>query len=98
MYLAYAVSAVLAVLFWLIPIVRHLNFYVELTTSRLIVRDGIFGQKTTELSLAEIVSIELGRARTISIGRKSGEVIRLPAMPRVKRLLAELRAAAPSGS
>jgi membrane protein YdbS with pleckstrin-like domain len=94
LYSAYAVCAVLALLFWLVPTIRHLNFYVELTTSRLIVRDGIFGQKTTELAIADIDSIELGRGRTIKIGRKSAEAVVLERMPKAKLLTTELRSLA----
>ena len=94
LYSAYAVCAVLALVFWLVPTIRHLNFYVELTTSRLIVRDGIFGQKTTELAIADIVSVELGRGRTIKIGRKSAEAVVLERMPKAKLLSAELRSLA----
>ena len=94
LYSAYAACAVLALVFWLVPTVRHLNFYVELTTSRLIVRDGIFGQKTTELAIADIVSVELGRGRTIKIGRKSAEAVVLERMPKAKLLSSELRSLA----
>jgi membrane protein YdbS with pleckstrin-like domain len=94
LYSAYAASAVLALVFWLVPTIRHLNFYVELTTSRLIVRDGIFGQKTTEIAIADIVSVELGRGRTIKIGRKSAEAVVLERMPKAKLLSSELRSLA----
>lgn len=90
-YAAYSIASVLAVVFWLVPTIRHLNFYVELTTSRLIVRDGIFGQKTTELALADINSVELGRGRTIKLGRASGEPVVLERLPKAKLLATELR-------
>lgn len=98
LYSAYVVSAGLAIFFWLIPTIRHLNFYVELTTSRLIVRDGIFGQKTTEVAIAEINSVELGRGRKVTIGRRNGEPLVLERMPKAKLISEELRAAAPLGS
>ena len=98
LYSAYVVSAGLAIFFWLIPTIRHLNFYVELTTSRLIVRDGIFGQKTTEVAIAEINSVELGRGRKLTIGRRNGEPLVLERMPKAKLISEELRAAAPLGS
>lgn len=98
LYAAYVVSAVLALFFWLIPTVRHLNYYVELTTSRLIVRDGIFGQKTAEVSIAEINSVELGRGRKLTLGRRSGEPLVFERMPKAKMLAEELRALARLGS
>jgi membrane protein YdbS with pleckstrin-like domain len=98
LYSAYVVSAGLAIFFWLIPTIRHLNFYVELTTSRLIVRDGIFGQKTTEVAIAEINSVELGRGRKLTLGRRNGEPLVLERMPKAKLIAEELRAAAPLSS
>lgn len=90
-YVAYSAAGLLAFFGWLIPSIRHLNFYVELTTSRLIIRDGLFGQKSIELPLAEVSSIELGRGRELTIGRRTGEPIVLSAIPKSKALLAELR-------
>lgn len=91
LYVTYSLAAVVAVLFWLVPTIRHLNFYVELTTSRLIVRDGIFAQKTTEVALADISSLSLGRGRSVTIGRKAGEAIALESLPKAKLLVSELR-------
>jgi membrane protein YdbS with pleckstrin-like domain len=93
-YLCYSIAGVLAVVFWLIPSIRHLSFYVELTTSRLIVRDGIFGQKTIELSLSDITGIELGRGRVITISRREVEPLALQGLPKAKTFVAELRSAA----
>lgn len=94
LYLSYSISAALAVIFWLIPSVRHLGFYVELTSSRLIIRDGVFGQKTIELSLSDVTGAELGRGRVLRVSRREGEAIELAGLPKAKTLLAELRAAA----
>ena len=94
LYLAYSIAGVLAVLFWLIPSIRHLSFYVELTSSRLVIRDGIFGQKTIELALADVTSIELGRGRKITIGRRDAEPLVLEGIPATKTFVAELRSAA----
>lgn len=98
LYAAYLVSAVLALFFWLIPTIRHLNFYVEITTSRLIVRDGIFGQKTTEVAIAEINSVDLGRGRKLTLGRRNGEPLVLESMPKAKLIAEELRSLARLGS
>ena len=92
-YLVFGTSALLSVI-WLIAVVRHLNFYVELTTARIIFRDGIFGQKTIETSLSEVVSVELSKSKTLTIGRRSGEPLVIAKVPRAKVLLAEIRALA----
>lgn len=98
LYSAYVASALLALFFWLIPTIRHLNFYVELTTSRLIVRDGLFGQKTTEVAIAEINSVDLGRGRKLTLGRKNGETLVLERMPKAKLIAEELGSLARLGS
>ena len=92
-YVAYSIAAALAIFFWLIPLVRHLNFYVELTTSRLVVRDGIFAQKTVELSLSDITSVEVGRGRIITIVRRDGEPVTVKPVAGSKAFVSELRAA-----
>jgi membrane protein YdbS with pleckstrin-like domain len=93
-YVAYSIAVVLAVFFWLIPLVRHLNFYVELTTSRLVVRDGLFGQKSVEVSLGDISSVEIGRGRVIAISRRDAEPITIKPIASSKTFVKELRAAA----
>ena len=93
-YVAYSFAAILAIFFWLIPLVRHLNFYVELTSSRLIVRDGLFAQKTVELSLSDISSVDVGRGRIITIARRDGEPIVVKPIAGSKAFVSELRSAA----
>lgn len=89
-YTAFGLSGLLG-LFWLISMIRHLNFYVELTTARAIFRDGIFGQKTREISLADVVSLELGKSKTLTIGRRGAEPLVIANVPKAKALAAELR-------
>lgn len=91
LYVAYTVAGLLALFGWLIPVIRHLNFYIELTNSRLIIRDGLFGQKSVEVSLTDVTAVELGRGRELTISRRSGETIVLTAIPKAKTLVAELR-------
>lgn len=87
------VAAIGAVL-WLFSIVRHLIFYIELTTSRLIVRDGIFGQKSVEVSLGDVTAVEVGKGRTLNISRRTAEPIVLAKTPRAKTLAAEIKSLA----
>ena len=94
MYVAYSIAGVLAFFFWLIPLVRHLNFYVELTTSRLVVRDGLFAQKSVEVSLGDISSVEVGRGRVIEVLRRDAEPILIKPIASSKAFVKQLRAAA----
>ena len=91
---AFAVAALLAILFWLLPIIRHLNFYIELTTSRLIVRDGLFGQKTSEVAISNITSVDVGRGGKLTLGRRDAEPLVFDGLPRAKLLATELRSLA----
>jgi membrane protein YdbS with pleckstrin-like domain len=93
-YVAYSIAGVLAFFFWLIPLVRHLNFYVELTTSRLVVRDGLFAQKSVEVSLGDISSVEVDRGRVITVSRRDAEPILIKPIASSKTFVRELRAAA----
>ncbi|MEN9749897.1 MAG: hypothetical protein RL149_975 [Actinomycetota bacterium] len=91
LYMAYAAAGLLALFGWLIPVIRHLNFYIELTSSRLIIRDGLFGQKSVEVSLADVSALEIGRGRELTISRRSGEPLVISSIPKSKALVAELR-------
>lgn len=93
-YVAYSVAGLLTILFWLLPTIRHLNFYVELTSARLIVRDGLFGQKTSELAIADIASVDLARGGRLTLGRRDGEPLVFERIPKAKLLAAELRSLA----
>ncbi len=85
-----AVSALLVLLFWLIPVLRYLSAYVEVSTSGVLVRSGLMGQKRQEVSFSQVTAVELGRGRRIEIVTRDGEVIALPKLPRAKKLVAQL--------
>lgn len=62
-YLIYGCAAALALFGWLLPLLRYLSSWVEITTARTMSRSGLFGQHFEELSHAQVKRVEL-------VGRK----------------------------
>jgi len=81
-----------ALAFWLVPTIRHLSFYVDLTTSRITIRQGLFGGKTVDLAWAEIREITFAKGRKVVLQPSAGEPIELEGLPQPKKLAATLRA------
>ncbi|MFM6977896.1 MAG: hypothetical protein ACKOWR_04205 [Micrococcales bacterium] len=81
-----------AALLWLVPVIRHLSFYVDLTNARVTIRRGLFGGQTIDLAWGEISEITFAKGRKIVIQPRSGEAIELDGMPQPKKLAATLRA------
>jgi membrane protein YdbS with pleckstrin-like domain len=86
----YAVAGALAFAFWLIPLLRYLSAYVDIHTTRLVARSGLMGQHRSEASFNQITGVEIGRGRRILVHLIGGESIELPALPRSKKIVAEL--------
>jgi hypothetical protein len=80
-----------AILFWLVPVIRHLSFYVDVTTSRITIRRGIFGGQTLDLSWSQISEITYAKGRKILLQQRDGEAIELIGLPKPKKLAATLR-------
>ena len=80
-----------AILFWLVPVIRHLSFYVDVTTSRVTIRRGVFGGQTLDLSWSQISEITYAKGRKILLQQRDGEAIELIGLPKPKKLAATLR-------
>jgi hypothetical protein len=80
-----------AILFWLVPVIRHLSFFVDVTTSRITIRRGIFGGQTLDLSWSQISEITYAKGRKILLQQRDGEAIELIGLPKPKKLAATLR-------
>ena len=88
------VSAVVAVVFWLAPIIGHLSFYIDLTTSRVIVRRGLFGGNSFESSLIDLANVSVAKGRKFVIQQRGAEPIEISGLPRPKKLAATIRSLA----
>ena len=80
-------------LFWVIPVISYVSAWVDLTTARLVWREGWFGKSRQEVSVHEIVSIENLRGGAIRVGAKNGESISLKGFARPKQLAQAIREA-----
>lgn len=85
-------SGLFALAFWLVPTIRHLSFYLDITTSRITIRRGLFGGKSIDLAWAEIREITFAKGRKVVLQPHSGEAIELAGLAQPKKLAATLRA------
>jgi hypothetical protein len=95
--IAYSVALAIAVLGWLIPVLRHLAFYIDLTTTRLVIRRGLFGGQTVELAWNEISGVEQRRATIVLTSLKLNGPLELTKVAGAKALATQLRTAAAAG-
>ena len=89
--IAYSIALVIAIAFWLVPVIKHLSFYIDVTTTRLIIRRGLFGGKTVEIKLSDITAIEQRRSRVLIAANGIIDPIELSALPRPRAFVAQLR-------
>ena len=86
----YVGASVLIFFVWMVPLVRQLVAWVEVSTARLVWRDGLFGQKRREISWHEVSAVEYARGR-ISVVIHGQEPLVLKGLPKSKRLARELQ-------
>jgi hypothetical protein len=76
---------------WLIPVLRYLSAYVDIFTTRVLYRSGLMGQRRVEANFAQVTDVQLGDRRKIQLTVIGGEIVELPALPRAKKLVAEIQ-------
>ncbi|MEY4423746.1 MAG: hypothetical protein RLZZ258_849 [Actinomycetota bacterium] len=86
----YAILGAVAFLFWFVPVLRYLSTYLEVTTSRVIYRSGLMGQKRFEVSLGQIAQVELAKGRAFTIFTKDGRTETVVDMPKAKMIAVEI--------
>ncbi|MEN9606641.1 MAG: hypothetical protein RL605_469 [Actinomycetota bacterium] len=58
-------AALVALLFWLLPLIRHLTNWIEITNTNVIVSSGLFGTKR-QVGLRNIQSVQaVGRSKLV---------------------------------
>lgn len=87
-----AVAGLLIVAFWLLPSIRYATAFVDITSTRIISRGGLFARVRRELSWSQITGIEYSRTKGIVILAGDEPPLILTRMPRAKALAEELRA------
>ena len=85
-------AGVLIALFWLLPSIRYATTFVDITSTRVISRGGLFARVRRELSWSQVTGIEYSRTKGIVILAGEEPPLILTRMPRAKALAEELRA------
>lgn len=86
-----SVAGLLLALFWLLPTLRYLATFVDVTTTRVILRGGLFSKVQREISTSQITGVEYSRSRGIVILVGDESPLILTRMPKPKALAEELR-------
>lgn len=86
----WSVCGAIAFLFWLIPLLRYLSTYLEVTTTRVLFRSGLLGQNRRELSLTQIKDVQITKGRSISIIVDGQEPLVIRGIPKHKTVALEI--------
>ena len=86
----YSVCGAVAVLGFVVPLVRYLTAWTDITTAQIITRAGIFGQRYRAVALANVDRIELETSRTITVHVNGEEPLSLVGLPKAKLIAQEL--------
>jgi uncharacterized membrane protein YdbT with pleckstrin-like domain len=86
----WVVSGSVVFFFWFIPLLRFISTFLEITTTRVLHRSGLLGQKRREVSLALIKDVQLTKGRTISIVIEGQEPMVIAGIPKHKTVAVEI--------
>lgn len=76
--------------FWFIPLLRFMSTFLDVTTTRVLYRSGLLGQKRREVSLTQIKDVQLTKGRTISIVIDGQEPLVIAGIPKHKMIAVEI--------
>lgn len=85
-------AGAIALILWLIPLLRYLSSYTEITNVRVLSRSGLMGQHRDEAKLSQVNKVELTRGRTITLHLNGEEPMVLTGVPKHKMVAAEIEA------
>ena len=86
----YIIAGSVAFFFWFIPLLRFMSTFLEVTTTRVLYRSGLLGQKRREVSLTQIKDVQLTKGRTISIVVEGQEPLVIAGIPKHKMIAVEI--------
>jgi len=87
---AYSLCGALAFFGFLVPLLRYLTSWTDVTTSRVVERSGLFGQNYRSISLENIQRVELGSGSVITLFISGEEAMELRGLPKPKLLAQEI--------
>ena len=93
-----AICIILSLIFWLVPSIKFFTNRYELTSTRAIVRSGLFGTKREEAPWGEVTGVSVSRgvaawlqgAGDIRLNREFGQDLILKGTPKAKKLAKEI--------
>lgn len=85
-----SLSGAVVFLFWFIPMINYLSTFLEVTTTRVVYRKGLFGQQRREVSISSIQNVELTKGRSITITAEGQEPLVLTGIPKHKLVAVEI--------
>ena len=88
--LLWTVCGFLVFMFWFLPILRFTSTFLEVTTTRVLYRSGLLGQKRQEISLTKIKDVQLTKGRSISIVIDGQEPLVITGIPKHKMVAVEI--------
>mgnify|MGYP002145234598 FL=1 len=86
----YIICGSVVFFFWVIPMLRFMSTFLEVTTTRVLYRSGLLGQKRREVSLTQIKDVQLTKGRTISIVVDGQEPLVIAGIPKHKMVAVEI--------
>lgn len=88
-YTVFGVCGALAFFGFLIPTIRYVTTWTDITNARVVIRSGLFGQNFDSISLAEIKRVELQAGGLIALQVGEEEVV-MRALPKPKLVAQEI--------
>jgi membrane protein YdbS with pleckstrin-like domain len=86
----YIVAGSVVFFFWFIPLLRFMSTFLDVTTTRVLYRSGLLGQKRREVSLTQIKDVHLTKGRSISIVVEGQEPLVIAGIPKHKMVAVEI--------
>jgi hypothetical protein len=87
---AFVVYGLILFFGFLVPVLRFLTSWTDLTSSRVVQRSGLFGQHFRQISYQQIERVELGAGRLITLYVAGEEAMELRSIPKTRIVAQEI--------
>jgi hypothetical protein len=85
----YSVCGLIALFGFLIPLLRYLTAWTDVTTARVVVRSGLWGQNYRSVSLAQVQQVEQSGS-VITLQVQGEEALEIRGLPKSKLVSQEI--------
>ena len=86
----YVVCGLIAFIGFLIPLIRYLTSWTDITSARLVSRSGLFGQHFREVSLANVIGVELAGVSRLTVSVRDEEDLVISGVPKLRLISSEI--------